>query len=406
MSENPLASIEPRALATRLREAREARGWTQQELAHRLGMARTTIVAIEKAERRLKPQELIQLAALFGRSVSELLQRGTPPEGFSVQLRGALPVSAPDDYDLVPYIEDFQHRCEDYLRLEEICRVPLRMRYPPEYDIEGVDPDQAAEDLADAERSRLDLGEGPLINLRELLETDVGLRVFQLDLPSKVAGMFAFATTLGGCIAINLRHPLERRRMSLAHEYGHFLTARFRSEITFAGRYERKPAAERFAEAFARAFLMPAAGVRRRFLEHERERPRGITHGDLCRLAHFYVASLEAMTRRLEELRLVPVGTWDRLRQENFRVDEAKRLLGLESSAHADDDPFSPRYIALAVEAWQQGEVSEGQLAQILRTDRIGARERVERFALAAEDGSDQGALVNFGAPLFGSSTR
>jgi Zn-dependent peptidase ImmA (M78 family) len=151
---------------------------------------------------------------------------------------------------------------------------------------------------------------------------------------------------------------------------------------------------------------MPAAGVRRRFLEHERERPRGITHGDLCRLAHFYVVSLEAMTRRLEELRLVPAGTWDRLRQEKFRVDEAKRLLGIESPARADDDTFSPRYIALAVEAWQQGEVSEGQLAQILHTDRIGARERVERFALAANDGSDQGSLVNFGAPLFGSSNR
>jgi len=402
MTDNPLAAIEPRALAARVREAREARGWTQQELGDRLGMARTTIVAIEKAERRLKPRELIELARLLGRNVSELLQRSSPPEGFSVQLRSALPVSAPVDYDLVPYIEEFQHRCEDYLRLEEICHVPLRRRYPPEYDIQGVDPDQAAEDLAAAERSRLDLGEGPVLSLRDLLETEVGLRVFQLDLPSKIAGMFAFAASLGGCIAINLRHPVERRRMSLAHEYGHFLIARFRFEITFDGRYERRPAAERFAEAFARAFLMPASGVRRRFLEHERERPQGITYGDLCRLAHSYLVSLEAITRRLEELRLIPLATWERLRQERFRVYEAKQILGLESAAHTDDAPFSPRYIALAVEAWQQGELSEGQLAHILRVDRLGARE----LALAAADGSDRGALVNFGAPLFSSGSR
>ena len=96
MSENPLDVMDPRALAARLREAREARGWTQQQVADRLGMARTTIVAIEKGERRLKPQELIELASLLGRSVSELLQRGAPPDGFAVQLRGSLP-APPDD---------------------------------------------------------------------------------------------------------------------------------------------------------------------------------------------------------------------------------------------------------------------------------------------------------------------
>jgi len=220
-----------------------------------------------------------------------------------------------------------------------------------------------------------------------------------------VAGMYAFAAALGGCIALNLRHPAERRRMSLSHEYGHFLTARYRSEITFEDRYERRPAAERFAEAFGRAFLMPAAGVRRRFLELERERPRGVTNGDLCRLAHFYAASVEATTRRLEELRLVPLGTWDRLPQQRFRVHEAQRLLGLEPS-HTDDEPFSPRYLALAVEAWQQAQLSEGQLAQILRTDRLGARERVQRLAPVAAEGNDQDDSINFGAPLLGSVSR
>jgi Zn-dependent peptidase ImmA (M78 family) len=268
-----------------------------------------------------------------------------------------------------------------------------------------VDPELAAEDVAATERSRLNLGEGPLVNLREILESDVGLRVFQMELPSNVAGMFAFAEPLGGCIAVNLHHPAERRRASLAHEYGHFLTARYSSEITFVNRYERRPAGERFAEAFARAFLLPAAGLRRRYLELERERARGITYGDLCRLANFYAVSMEAMTRRLEELRLIPAGTWDRLRQERFRVREAQQLLGLEP-AHGDDEPFSPRYFALAVEAWQREELSEGQLARILRTDRLGARERIQRLAPDATEGSDPGESVDFGAPLFGSARR
>ncbi len=76
MSDNPLDGIEPRALGARLREAREARGLTQGEVAKRLGVALTTMVAIEKGERQLRPEELMELADIYERQVSELLQRG------------------------------------------------------------------------------------------------------------------------------------------------------------------------------------------------------------------------------------------------------------------------------------------------------------------------------------------
>jgi Zn-dependent peptidase ImmA (M78 family)/DNA-binding XRE family transcriptional regulator len=404
-SEAPLGNMEPRALGARIREARESRGLTQQQLSDRMGVARTTIVAIEKGERRLKPKELVELAGTLGRSVSELLQRSAPVDSFVVQLRGDLPSTAPGDTEIFPFIREFQDLCDDYVRLEEICQAPLRRRYPPEYEIQGTDPELAAEDVATSERRRLDLGEGPLVNLREILETDIGLRIFQLELPSRMAGMFAFAEHYGGCIAVNLRHPAERRRASLAHEYGHFLTARSKSEITFEGRYERRPVGERFAEAFARAFLMPAAGLRRRFLELERERPKGATLGDLCRVAQFYAVSVEAMARRLEELRLISVGTWDRLRQTRFRVRETQELLGLES-VRIDDEPFPPRYIALLFEAWQREQLSEGQLARLLRTDRLGARERIQHLESASASGTNQRDFFDLAAPLFGAGGR
>lgn len=397
MPENP-RPIDARAVGARLREMREARGWTQQEVADRLEVARTTMVAIEKGERRVKPGELVELAGLYGRPVSDLLQRGAPPVGFAAQLRGALP-AAPVESDLLPYLEEFQSLCEDYARLEAICEAPLRRRYPPEYDIRGLDPEIAAEDVAVGERSRLALGEGPLLNLREVLEADVGLRVFQMDLPPEVAGLFAFTEALGGCIAVNRHHPPERRRASLAHEYGRFLTSRQRPEIAWERGYVRRPAGERFAEAFARAFLMPASGLRRRFLELERERSSGVTHGDLCRLAHFYAVSVETMTRRLEELRLLPAGTWNRLRLEGLRVQEAQRLLGLAPLA-ADDEILPPRFVALAVEAWQKGDLSEGQLARFLRTDRLGARERIRRLEVPAAAGGEAHEPIDLAAPI------
>jgi Zn-dependent peptidase ImmA (M78 family) len=272
---------------------------------------------------------------------------------------------------------------------------------PPEYEIQGTDPELTAEDVAAAERSRLDLGEGPLVGLSEILESDVGLRVFQIALPPKVEGMFAFAEELGGCIAVNLRHPAEKRRASLAREYGHFLTARYRPDAVLEDRYERRPAGERFAEAFARAFLIPAAGVRRRFLELERERSQGATYGDLCRLAHFYAVSVEAMIQRLEALRLVPAGTRERLPHAHLQLRSAQLPAGL-----GDDEPFSSRYIALAIEAWQREELSEGQLARFLRTDRLGARERVQQAERDASGGDPAGDSMDFATPLLRSAGR
>lgn len=401
MPPDPLETVDPHTLGARLREARNARGWTQEQAAEALRVARTTMVAIEKGERRVKPDELVRLAKAYGRKLSGLLRPSPPVEDLSVQLRGALPPDAPIDADLLPYIHELERLCDDYLELERICGAPLGRHDPPTCSFDGLDPELAAEDAAAAERNRLGLGDAPILNLRSVLESDLGMRIFYLDLPSKIAGMFAYTEEHGGALAINQRHPPERRRHSMAHDYGHFLADRHRSEITLLGRYERRPAAERFAETFGRAFLMPGAGLRRRFLELRRQRKLegsgGPTPGDLCRLAHFYFVSLEAMTRRLEELGLLSVGTWDRLHQQGFRVRQAQKLLGLQEQP-VEDELLPARYRYLAVEAWQRGDLSEGQLASFLRVDRLSARRMVRELELQPDESGEggQGSLDLF----------
>ena len=398
---DPLTEIDPRFLGTRLRQAREARGWTQQQVADQLGVARTTLVAIEKGERRIRPEELMRLGTLYERQLWELLQRGAPPEGFAVQLRASM-ASAPIDSGLISSIEVFERLAEDYVRLEEICQVPLRRRHPPQYEIEGLDPELAGEDVACSERNRLGLGDGPLPTLRDILENDVGIRVFQPELPLRVAGMFAYTEDLGACIAVNRNHPQERRALSLAQEYGHFLTDRFHPEILTLDSGERRPRALRFSDAFARSFLMPSEGLRKRYLELQRERKGAVTRGDLYRLASFYFVSVEAMARRLTGERLIPAGSWDRLRQEGFEIRETAE----PPPQTRPEEALPPRYVSLAVEAWQRAELSEGQLAQMLRTDRIGAREIIGRVqGLPTEEGTTAD-LVDWSAPLLRVASR
>jgi Zn-dependent peptidase ImmA (M78 family)/DNA-binding XRE family transcriptional regulator len=408
MQTDPIDLLDLRDLGARLRAARSAGGWTQERAAEEIGAARTTMVAIEKGERRIRPDELVRLASLYGRGLSHFLRSGAPAEDLSVRLRNALPPEVAGDPDLLSAIGQIERLCDDAVELERLCGVPKIRREPPLYPLDGVDPEEAAEDVATAERNRLGLGDAPLLDLRAVLEEEVGLRVFYLDLPSEVSGLFVYGEGYGGVMAINRSHSAERRRRALAHEYGHLLTDRFRAEVTLAGRYERRPAGERFAEAFARALLMPAASVRRRFHELVRQRGRrvesdragGATAGDLIHLAHGFFVSAEAMTRRLEELGLVASGTWEDLRRRGFRIGDTRRLMGLRERP-AEEEPLPARFRFLAVEAWQRGEISEGQLAAFLRVDRLAARRMVREIGLRMDDDSGAGgASLDLSAPL------
>lgn len=60
------------ALANRLREAREAKGWTQADLAARIGVSRKTINTIENGVFVPSTVIALRLARAFGRSVEQL----------------------------------------------------------------------------------------------------------------------------------------------------------------------------------------------------------------------------------------------------------------------------------------------------------------------------------------------
>src|ERR1700739_3985359 len=87
LGDNVLEESDPRGLGSRLQDARRSAGLTQPAVADRMEMARTTIVAIEKGERRITPAELIRLAKLYHRHVSDFVGRRAQAEGFVTQFR-------------------------------------------------------------------------------------------------------------------------------------------------------------------------------------------------------------------------------------------------------------------------------------------------------------------------------
>lgn len=373
-----LENLDPKILGQRLTEARKSRGVTQEDAAKHIGCSRPTFIAIEKGTRLPKPEEIVNLASLYGRKVSDIVRPGEPVGDLQPHLRAVAQQMKAEDQGIAEAIAALQKFAEDYHRLERLLNVPLRMNYPPEVQIGRGNVIALAEDVATQERQRLGLGDQPVVHVRSLLEAEVGLRIVYEDLPSKVAGMFGFSSELGGVIAVNRKHPPQRRRATLLHEYGHLITDRFKPGIDYLTFQGRKPPNERFAEAFSMAFLMPATSVRRRFNQIFND-SGDFQIADLCRLSHLYNASVEAMTLRLEGLGLIPKGVRDHLKESRFEVRRAEAILNLQQHPVADNR-FPDRYVFLAVHAYDKGVVSEGELCSLLRCDRVMAREIVDRY--------------------------
>ncbi|HEV7221166.1 MAG TPA: XRE family transcriptional regulator [Pirellulales bacterium] len=387
-----LEEIDPRTLGLRIAEARKARGKTQEEAASHLGCSRPTYIAIEKGERPAKPEEINALAQFLGRRVHEFVRLGEPVMDLQPHLRAvAEKMSVADEPELRAGIDQLQKLAEDYRALEILTKSPLRFNYPSEVNLTPrIDVAQLAESVAIQERNRLGFGDQPVIHLRSILEWDVGLRIFYWGLPSAIAGMFAYTPDLGCCILVNRKHPPVRRRVSMLHEYGHLIVDRYKPGIDYLTYGGRKPANERFAESFALSFLMPASSVQQRFNSIVTT-TADFQVSDLCRLSHFYFVSVEAMCLRLEQLGLAPRGTWQSLKESGLAPQTAATLLDLPLHPEANR-PYPERYLYLAVQAFEQGEISQGQLARFLRCDPVSARELVAECLtnLHVEDDGEQ----------------
>lgn len=376
MATNILDNIDMKHLGGLLQKARKKCGMTQADAGIVIDAARTTIVAIEKGDRRLRPGELIALARAYGQPVSYFVRSRPVVEPFPVQFRAAYKRNEEEQTQIEPVILELEELCQNYLELEEIVETALPRSYPREYEVGNAPLKTVAQSIAIAERQRLGLGDSPILLLRDLLEQSVGLRIFYLQMPAKYSGFYTYNERLGGCIAINANHPEERRRWSLAHEYLHFLAHRRRAVLDFDGQYRRVPESERLANAFPQYFLMPTSSLLKQFNDICREAGK-FTPASLFTLANYYGVSVEALARRLENMELLRIGTYEKLRDRGLKVREVQQELGLEEIPQRA--ALAPtHYLHLAIEALDRGLITEGRFADFLRVDRLEARRIAE----------------------------
>src|SRR5712692_1412301 len=371
-----MSKLAPAELGERLRGARSGANLTQDAAAASLGMARTTLVAIEKGQRSVRPEELLAFAHLYGVSAGKL----TSPDAIHVDLSAKFRRAEGKEASkaVTQALSLLNQLATGAVQLERLLGQELRTDYPPPIRINPQIVNQQAEDAANNLRSRLGVGLGPIPDLISLLELELGLRIFFRPLPSEISGLYAYDPAIGACLLINAKHHWKRRVQTAIHETGHFVSDRSHADI-LEEREVSPSIEERFAKRFGSAFLMPASGVRARFDQIVGSDNRFDVR-ELILLAHQFGVATEAMCRRLEELGLLPQGTWDSIRDRGFASDLERSAIG-EVSVQLKPSLISPRLTYLASIALDRELLSEGQLCDLLAVDRPELREALEPFA-------------------------
>ena len=254
------------------------------------------------------------------------------------------------------------HALERYLTVESVLGLPTDRWTPPRgapfavKSLDDVDP------AAQAVRDAWDLGADPLPNFIDLLE-ERGVKVIATELRG-IAGVTARARRPGKepvpVIVINGAEWGERQRFTLAHELGHLV-------LNVGGDVD----AERAADRFAGALLMPAAALYGAVGRHR----QSLSQGELLEIKKLFGVSVQAVAFRCRDLGIIPESVFRALFRQFSRA-------GWRTPPYREPFAVPParptRFERLCYRALAEGAVSESKAAELLA---VGVQDLRARMA-------------------------
>lgn len=372
---NTFSELDFKSIGDRLKQARQLTGITQESAATSIGMARTTLVAIEKGERRLKELELVNLCKLYNTKPSSILSPGKTNTAIIKYRKIKKNVSYGTDEEQA--IELLFTLSQSAAKLEEVSGVKAVALQLPAYKINKLELKIQAEDAAIRVRQILGIGQSPISELISLLEFELGFRIFSRPLNSSISGVYLYQDGLGHCILLNSKHPLTRRAFSAAHELGHAISAPEHIDVSLDKEHAASTE-ERFSNYFASALLMPTSAIRKYFDSYRSSGVFSANH--LVLMAKIFHVSPEALCRWLEDNNLLKKGTYDSIRRRGFAPGKTP------SPDDSNCLNLIPKKTSLlALNAYQNGIFSEGQLSSMFALDRVDLRNIFDSLELPSD---------------------
>ncbi|UZK67159.1 XRE family transcriptional regulator [Sphingomonas sp. M1-B02] len=342
--------------------AREFRGLTIDEAAERLSLPAEDIVALEAGApmnltqfRRYANKLRIPLATFLRQTAPE-----TPPVPLDFRTYEGRPATLGFDARLaISYAYTIEQNILELVETDAAPPTPVLPRL------------RLTEDAAEAgerERRRLNVGHAAQISWdtqsafrtwRTVIE-DAGAYVLQRKFELKdCKGFTIFRNPNAPIIMINKSEEFETAKIfTMAHEYAHLLLR----QPGISDLNERNPV-EAFCNRFAAGFLMPRALIRE-LLPYWPDHPIQWAFDDIARWARKLKVSQQALSLRLEQLGVAPVGFFQMLVSQQAHANTRESAGGNAVSTQVSEIGY--RFTRAVLNAEDEARISASEASEML----------------------------------------
>jgi Zn-dependent peptidase ImmA (M78 family)/DNA-binding XRE family transcriptional regulator len=349
-------TISQRSIGFRVRAAREAKGWTQDELAVLLHLEnRQSVSDLENGKRSVRPDELVVLSDALERELDYFVEPFSVAgeAQFNWRVSPKVPESALNEFEdrsgslvgLLRWLREQQASNTSALKRN------LRLSQHSTFE--------TAQARAEQLGIELELGRTPAHTLLQKVEKQLDIPVLMVDPDTLTGGSISGATCHleeMSCILINRKESEARRAYDLAHELFHALTweamrpERRETNVTHKREPSGRKRIEQLADNFAAALLMPRGTVDELVKPGQ---PTRITH--LREVATEFGVSNQALAWRLRGLNRIDEETCERLLHSHQSI-----------APLAMPKLYSSDFVRLLREAIDTGRVSARKVAKTL----------------------------------------
>jgi Zn-dependent peptidase ImmA (M78 family)/transcriptional regulator with XRE-family HTH domain len=279
--------------------AREAKGFTQKELADLIGCTQSRLSRIEAGELMPQENDILKFIGVLGRSWDFFFQQGvTMPSSVSFYRKTqTLPLK-------------MLRRCNAEMN---ICRLEIEQQVGSvkleKRELPYLSPEKhgGAKMVAQIVRHKWGITRGAVSRLTQLIE-DAGCVIVDYPFPAaKLDGLCIRASEKPPIIFLNKDLPKSRRRLSLAHELGHLVM-----------HTEPHEKVEDEAWEFAEEFLMPGAEIEQKLV--------GLNLDKLGQLKKEWGVSMQAILYRAKKFGIIGESynrfLWMQIGKCGYRVNE------------------------------------------------------------------------------------
>ncbi|ACV64572.1 helix-turn-helix domain protein [Desulfofarcimen acetoxidans DSM 771] len=382
--------MDQKIIGANLRRIREAKGWTQSQVADLAGISRVAYRNIENGNTTPKVSTLQNIASAVGVKLQDLFIPVRTLKG--VRFRASKKMNSRDNI-----LTEVAHWLDDFNYLERLLNDHKDYQFEDlTRELSSMPPgDDRAKHAAERVRKKLKLKEKePIRDIAGLLEA-CGIKVYPLSLVSDgFFGLSVAGEDGGPAVIVNVwgRISVERWIFSAAHELGHLLLHldTYNIEESFEDKDQ-----ENEANVFASHFLMPEKAFQAEWID-----TYGLSFVDrVFKVKQIFLVSYKTVLYRLSES--LGNSVWKKF-QIAYKMKTGKTLsIADEPEALSPDkfqqsspevlrsrepDSLSPshfiedRLSRLVRKAIEKDEITMSRGAEILRLDLEAMREMVSSW--------------------------